>query len=90
MPRLDDSAVVRRLGSKRTHVARVGAVSVELFIKPYWAAKLGAEAVCGVTLPYNAVIMATGTKVNCPACKGFSGITEQSPTVHEKLGDPIA
>ena len=34
------------------------------------------------------IVMATGTKVRCRPCAHITGITEQSPSVHEKLGDP--
>lgn len=88
MPRLDDSVVLRRIGSEKTHVAEVGAVTVDSFIKPYWAPTIGATAACGVDMPLNSVVMATGTKVRCRACVHITGITEQSPVVHERLGAP--
>lgn len=89
MPRLDDSAVVRRVGSDKTHVARVGEAWRAHFIKDYWAPTGGATAACGVQIQASGVIMATGTKVRCRACVHLTGVTEQSPAVHERLSDVL-
>lgn len=82
---LDDSVVVRRLGSEKTHVAQVGDTWRAFFIKPYWAPLGGATAACGVKVDESAVIMATGAKVKCQTCVHLTGITEQSPAVRERL-----
>jgi hypothetical protein len=91
MNELNDSAVVRRIGSNKTHVAELSEVRVAHFIKPYWAPAYRAiSAACGVEIPTPSVIMATGTKVRCRTCVHLTGITEQSPAIHEKLGEPGA
>lgn len=82
---LNDSAVVRRVGSDKTHVARVDGVWRAHFIKDYWAPTGGAVAACGVRIQASGVIMATGTKVRCRTCVHLTGVTEQSPAVHERL-----
>lgn len=92
MAELNDSAVVRNLGSNKTHVAHVRGARTAWFIRPYWSPNELDQTVmaCGVTFrrPIDVVIMRTGTKVRCRACVHATGVTEQSPSVHEKLGDP--
>lgn len=83
--RLDDVAVVRRLKSETTHVTHVGAAWRAHLIVDYWAPVINAYAACGVQIPTMAAIMQTGTKVTCRACAHITGVTEQSPAVHEKL-----
>lgn len=87
-PRLDDSAVVRRIASNMTHVAEVRSVRRGVMLGVgYWAPALTSlRAACGVEIPTTAAIMQTGTTVRCRACVHLTGITEQSPAVHEKLG----
>jgi hypothetical protein len=86
---LNDSAVVRRPTSEMTHVAALGGVATCTFIRPYWGTQ-AVTAACGVRIQAGSVIMATGTKTRCRACIHATGITEQPPSVREKLGDPIA
>jgi hypothetical protein len=87
-PRLDQSAVVRRIASDMTHVARIGPVRRASFIEPYWAPALYPHrAACGVQIPTTSVVMATGTVVRCRTCIHLTGITEQSPAIHERLDD---
>lgn len=83
--RLDDSAVVRRLNSNVTHVAEVRGVWRAHFIKDYWAPTGSLKAACGVQIRATDVIMETGTKARCRACVHATGVTEQSPAVHEHL-----
>lgn len=80
-----DGVVVRRLGSDRTHVARIGQVWRAHFVADYWAPVDGTQAACGVRIPEEGVIMRTGTKVRCRACAHLTGVTEQSPAVAEVL-----
>lgn len=87
MRTLDDTAVVRRVGSDKTHAAIIGGVwRARMIGRNYWAPVLGAQAACGVNIPPTGVIMATGAKTRCRACVHLTGITEQSPSVHERLG----
>lgn len=83
--RLDDSAVVRRFGSGVTHVAKIGPVERAHLIADYWALGDEVVAACGVRVKALDPIMHTGIKVTCRACAHVTGITEQSPAVHEKL-----
>lgn len=84
--RLDDSAVVRRIKSNTTHVADIGQVwRARMLGADYWAITGGARARCGVRLEATSVIMQTGTTVRCRACVHLTGLTKQSPAVHEKL-----
>lgn len=86
--RLDDTVVVRRIASNMTHVADIGKVRRATMLGvSYWApALVSRRAVCGVEIPTTAVIMSTGTTVRCRACVHLTGLTEQSPSVHERLG----
>lgn len=82
---LGESVVIRRLESETTHVAVVQEAWSTHFIKDYWAPVGGAVAACGVKIPPHGVIMMTGTQTRCRACVHLTGITEQSPAIHEIL-----
>lgn len=76
--RIDDSRVVRRLGSNKTHVAKV---EIAFKGKVFGASYLDPGAVtaaCGVKI-HDGVIMRPGTKTKCRTCVYLTGVTEQSP-----------
>jgi hypothetical protein len=68
--------VVRNFGSDRTHVQDVTSTyQAHAFGVDYTAPSAG-RAACGVRIG-DGVVMQSGTKVRCTACKHVTGVTQQ-------------
>jgi hypothetical protein len=76
--------VVRNFGSDRTHVQDIASTyRAHAFGVDYTAPSAG-RAACGVRIG-DGVVMRSGSKVRCSACRHITGVTEQvAPTAQPR------